>query len=317
MKFFYLRIILKNEDERGGALLDIKHLRYFIAIVENDFNLSRTAQSLYVSQPTLSIMINDFEKREGTKLFKRVNGKIVGLSFVGEVFYQDALEVIKKYNMMQVNLHQGSEQMSGNITIGIPPLVLPVVFSTIMPKMILDNPTINFSIKEKGAHVLKNDLVLQEVDLAVLLYPEGVSKHVIDSHEIQNSELALFFSPSHRLVDKETITWKDLHGEKIAIFDESFMIHHLLTNKFEQNNIFLNIILKSSSWDFMLNATKINDDLMTILPLPIADQYPSDDYVCRRIEEPIAWRVMLTRLRKSNYNSIENYIFDSMIRAFE
>lgn len=41
--------------------MDIKHLRFFIAIVENNFNLSRTAQQLYISQPTLSIMINDFE----------------------------------------------------------------------------------------------------------------------------------------------------------------------------------------------------------------------------------------------------------------
>lgn len=51
--------------------MDIKHLRFFIAIVENNFNLSRTAQQLYISQPTLSIMINDFEEKQGIKLFNK------------------------------------------------------------------------------------------------------------------------------------------------------------------------------------------------------------------------------------------------------
>ncbi|WP_143931453.1 LysR family transcriptional regulator, partial [Rodentibacter pneumotropicus] len=41
--------------------MDIRHLRYFVAIVENNFNLSKTAQNLYISQPTLSMMISDFE----------------------------------------------------------------------------------------------------------------------------------------------------------------------------------------------------------------------------------------------------------------
>lgn len=32
-------------------MMDIRHLRYFVSIVDNDFNLSRASQNLYVSQP--------------------------------------------------------------------------------------------------------------------------------------------------------------------------------------------------------------------------------------------------------------------------
>ena len=104
--------------------MDIKHLRYFISIVNNDFNLSRTAQNLYISQPTLSIMINDFESREGTSLFKRNNGKIVGLTYIGEKYYDDAQEVIKKYNEMQMNLHEAADTMAG-IRVVVSDLVVP------------------------------------------------------------------------------------------------------------------------------------------------------------------------------------------------
>lgn len=60
--------------------MDIKHLYYFLSIVEHNFNLSRAAESLYIVQPTLSTMINDFEKNEKVDLFNRKKGRIVGLT---------------------------------------------------------------------------------------------------------------------------------------------------------------------------------------------------------------------------------------------
>lgn len=298
-------------------LLDIKHLRYFISIVENDFNLSLSAEILYISQPALSIMINEFEKSEAIKLFKRDKGRMVGLTYSGEKYYQDAKVVIQKYNDMYVNLHEKKDQIEGTIIIGIPPLVLSVVFSTIMPKLILENPTIQFNIKEIGAYNLKNELLLGHVDIAVLLHPEGISKNIIESYEIQRSELAVFLSPKHHLAQKEIISWKELHKETMAIFDETFMIHHLLKNTFERNNIQPRIILQSGSWDFLLNSTKINQGLLSILPIPISDYYQFPDIVSIPMKEPVSWRVTLCRLKKNDYSSVEAYILDALLQEFQ
>nr|WP_235925370.1 LysR family transcriptional regulator [Streptococcus catagoni] len=59
--------------------MDIKQIRYFLAIVESHFYLSQAAELLYVSRSTLSMMINEFEKRENVKLFKRTKGRLRGL----------------------------------------------------------------------------------------------------------------------------------------------------------------------------------------------------------------------------------------------
>ncbi|AOF53520.1 LysR family transcriptional regulator [Rodentibacter caecimuris] len=297
--------------------MDIRHLRYFIAIVENNFNLSKTAQNLYISQPTLSMMISDFEQREEIQLFKRSNGKIMGLTYIGENYYHDAKEIIAKYNDMHRNLHNENTELIGNITIGIPPLILSVVFSDVIPSLILNNPTINITVKEQGAFALKSELLLEQVDLAVLLYPEGISKNIIDSFAIHHSELSLFLSPNHPLANKEKIEWRDLNKQKMAIFDKNFMISHQLKEHFERHNIYPNIVIESGSWDFMLNAVKLNHDLLTILPYPIAEQYQSPEFVCRKINEPILWRVTLCRLKKNNYSTVENYIFDLLLKLFK
>ncbi|KMK52133.1 LysR family transcriptional regulator [[Actinobacillus] muris] len=297
--------------------MDIRHLRYFIAIVENNFNLSKTAQNLYISQPALSMMIADFENKEDIQLFKRLNGKIVGLTYIGENYYNDAKEIISKYNEMHRNLHKENKEILGEIAIGIPPLILSVIFPDVMPKMILNHPIIQFEIKEKGAFALKSELLLEQVDFAVLLYPEGISKNIIDSFEIHHSELSVFLSPSHPLAHKEVIEWQDLNKAKMAIFDHTFMISHQLKDAFERHNIYPNIIIESSSWDFMLSAVKLNSDILTILPYPIAQQYSSTDFICRKIRDPILWRVTLCRLKKNNYSTVENYIFDLLLKAFK
>lgn len=293
--------------------MDIRQLRYFIAIVKNDFNISKASRILYISQPALSMMLTEFENKENIKLFKRSKGKIIGLSYVGERYYNDAKEVIRKYNEMYSKLHNTTKEISGNISIGIPPLVLSVAFSKIMPQLILDNPKVKFTIREQGAYALRNELLLNNIQIAILLSPVGIPKRVVDSFEMLKSELALFISPHHHLAQKEKITWQDLHKEKMAIFDDTFMIYHQLIEVFERHNVYPHLILKSSSWDFLLNSVKINKELLTILPFPISDQYQSTDFICRKIEEPIPWIVTVCRLKKSNYSNIENYIFDSLV----
>lgn len=297
--------------------MDIKHLRYFIGIVENDFNLSRASQNLYISQPALSMMINDFESKENIQLFKRSNSKITGLTYVGENYYRDAKELIEKYNQMNRDLHKTHRQISGNITIGIPPLILSVIFPKIIPKLMQENPNISFNIKEKGAYSLKNDLLLGDINFATLLYPEQIPHHIIDSFEIYRSELAVFCSAKHHLASKQELTWQDLHKEKMISFDKTFMIYQHLNERFERHGIYPDILCESSSWDFLYYTAKTNPDILTILPIATSELYPDNDLVSIRIKDPILWRVTLCRLKKTNYSNAENYIFDQLLEVFQ
>lgn len=311
-----INTIGKKTNRQGDNHLDIKQIRYFIAIVENHFNLSQAAELLYVSQPTLSMMINDFEKRENIKLFKRKRGRIIGLTYLGDNYYKDAQKVLSLYDDMFLKLHDHSKGLKGSINIGIPPLILSVVFSEVMPKLILENPGIQFNLKEIGAYQLKNELLVGNVDVAVLLSPTGIADNLVETYEIQRSELSVCLSPRHRLASKKVIQWEDLTDEQLALFDPSFMVHHLVLEACERHQVRPNIILTSSSWDFMLNSTKINHNVLTICPKPITELYQLKDIKCIPMERPISWRVALTRLRKKSYSEIEAYIMDDLLQSF-
>jgi len=291
--------------------MDIKQMHYFISIVETDFNMSQASKILHVSQPALSQTIAVLEKNENLTLFERAHGRLQTLTPAGEVLYQYAKEIVEKYDAMIEELQQESSQLRGHLKIGIPPVVISVVFPEILPKLISTNPEIRFEIKEAGAVELKKDLLLQELPIVVLLRPTGLDIGSVEEVVIRKDTLSAFMSKSNPLAEKDKLEWKDLHNQPMAIFDSTYMIHHQLMNKFSSLQVKPQLYLQSASWDLLLNATR-NSGLITVLPTPVDYYYFSPDVVRKEFENPIYWEVVLCRRKQKRYSRVEDYVFNYM-----
>ncbi len=89
--------------------VDIKHLDYFTTIVENNFNLSRSANILLISQPALTKFIKEFEEQEDVALFVRSKGRLVDLTPIGKEFYDNALVVLSNHQQLMETTNFYSE----------------------------------------------------------------------------------------------------------------------------------------------------------------------------------------------------------------
>ena len=74
--------------------MELRHLRYFIAVAEEE-NITRAAERLHVSQPPLSRQIRDLEEELGAALFERT-AKSVRLTDVGRIFLTEARAVLER-----------------------------------------------------------------------------------------------------------------------------------------------------------------------------------------------------------------------------
>ncbi len=297
-------------------VMDIKQLKNFVEIVDADFNISETSKKIHISQPALSKMIINFEREENIQLFERSYGRLQNLTPAGENFYYNAIELLKQYDEMMENLRHAAANVKGRIKIGIPPLVLTVLFSEIIPKLILEYPNIQFDIYEVGAFELKKSLVLQEIDIAILLNPVDFNKACIEKVIIADDDLCAYMSSDNKLAANKKLLWSDLNNEDIAIFSESFMINHYLMRKFESEAIRPNIKIKSSSWDYLLHATEANN-LITILPSPMSNFSYYKNLVKVDFYDPINWEVILCRYSKTHYSRIETLIYNELIDYFK
>lgn len=66
----------------------LKELSYVLAVAEKG-NVSRAAEALFISQPSLSRYIKDLENRLGVQLFQRINNRFV-LTYAGEKYVETA-----------------------------------------------------------------------------------------------------------------------------------------------------------------------------------------------------------------------------------
>lgn len=96
--------------------IELRHLRYFIAVAE-ELHFGRAAQRLNMSQPPLSQQIQNLEQQIHARLFARTN-RSVQLTAAGQQFLLDARQILQSVDQAAsraARLHQGDE---GELRIG-------------------------------------------------------------------------------------------------------------------------------------------------------------------------------------------------------
>lgn len=299
----------------GGKILNIKQLEYFATIVENDFNLSLASAKLHISQPALSKYVRAFEEQENINLFIRSKGRLIALTEVGRILYENALIILKNYSEMMVELREQSKTIKGTVRIGIPPLIITVLFTELLQNLKRANPGINFEIIEYGAYELRKMLILNEIDFAVLLKPTDLNPKLFEEQVLYQDQLSAFMSVDNELSKQEKLEWKDLKGHELAIFDSSFMIHHMLVKRLSKTNINPTVILESSLWDFLLSSVR-ESKLITILPSPIKERFELAGVTEVHFKDPILWQVVLTYPVKQQYSKLESFTQETFVSYF-
>ncbi|ATM95856.1 LysR family transcriptional regulator [Yersinia frederiksenii] len=96
--------------------IELRHLRYFIAVAE-ELHFGRAAERLRISQPPLSQQIQILEQQIGARLLAR-NNRNVSLTQAGTLFLKESYQILAQVNSASekaARLHRGE---SGELTIG-------------------------------------------------------------------------------------------------------------------------------------------------------------------------------------------------------
>ncbi len=293
--------------------MNLKQLEYFAKIVECNFNLSKAAKQLYLTQPSLSMLIHDLENEHNVKLLKKVNGRYKELTSEGHEVYQKAKQILQIRSSLEYTLDQASKSFKGNVKIGIPPIIISLIFSEMLPEFIHNYSDINVTIVEKGAAELHQLLLDDKLDFAVLIDPLDYSN--LNRFYISEGNLAVFCRKDSAYTKKKTISIYDIKDDELVTLSDDFIIQKTIVNIFNSKNLVPNIVFKSGQWDLLIQLVK-NLNAITILPNAVNDLLTTDAVISRPLQEKVPWSVCIASKTGKVLSSEQKCFLDYAIKYF-
>ena len=195
--------------------MEIRVLKYFLTVSEIG-NITKAANSMHLTQPTLSRQLQELEKELGQKLFIRGNHS-VSLTPEGIILRKRAQEII---------------DLVGDIFIGSGETKSIKLITDIMKTLKKDYPKIKFHIVSGDSGDLVERLDKGLLDFCVLIQPFNLEKYdYIDLGE--KDTWGLLLRKDDPLADKKSIKIEDLMELPLIISRQAI-------RKTDENNVFLN-----------------------------------------------------------------------------
>ena len=155
--------------------MELRTLRYFLAAAEEE-NITRAADILHVTQPTLSRQLMDLERELGATLMLR-GKKGLTLTDDGRYFRQRAEEIVELADRLEQAFTQRNTEISGVISIGASEAVGSRLFAQLIKRFSDKYPLVRFNLYNEMADQIKDRLDKGLVDVGLLLEPVDTTKY--------------------------------------------------------------------------------------------------------------------------------------------
>ena len=176
--------------------MSFRELEYILAI-EHYRNISKAAESLYLSQPTLSKFLHTYEETLGVRLFER-NGKRYLLTHAGERYVDYAKRILRIQADMNNELDEIASNTYGHLSVGYQLNRSSYMVPMTIPRFKERYPHATVTLHEDSSENLEKMLLDGMVDLVIFNY---TARHPLLRYEdLAEEEILLVVPENHPLI---------------------------------------------------------------------------------------------------------------------
>jgi DNA-binding transcriptional LysR family regulator len=194
-------------------------LRYFIE-VSRHLNFSRAAESLHISQPTLSEHITSLEKQIGVKLFNRSTRKVY-FTDVGFYLYKELSDDFSNIDSTLNLLIKNKKIPNPIIKIATVPSAANIIIPRLLKKLLKSFSDANFYLQETDSKQAIKLIMNNQFSLAFIRTPINKNFSKLNYIEFAKYPLKLIVSVHHPLSSKKSVHISELKNEMFIHFDDN------------------------------------------------------------------------------------------------
>ncbi|WP_414569884.1 LysR family transcriptional regulator [Nostoc sp. CCY 9925] len=195
--------------------MELRHLRYFIAVAE-ELHFSRAAERLHIAQPPLSQQIQQLEAQLGVELFHRKTKRQVQLTEAGQVFLQEAYQLLAQLQKAIEVTQKIGRGEKGQLRIGFTSLVTYNLLPVILRQFREQFPEVELILQELTT--TEQERSLQENRIHVGFAHPPLEDNTLNQKCIQQETLIVALAETHFLTEQEKISVRSLINENFIMF---------------------------------------------------------------------------------------------------
>lgn len=188
-------------------MMEIRVLRYFLTVVREG-SITKAADVLHITQPTLSRQLAQMEVDMGVKLFDRGTRKIV-LTNEGLLLQRRAEEILALVDKTEKELIEQDENIEGTVSIGCGDLRAVQMLTELMGSFRSIFPSVKFELYTATADHISEQMERGLIDFGILLEPVNMEKFEFIRLK-QKEEWVVAMHPDSPLAKQEYVTSSDL-----------------------------------------------------------------------------------------------------------
>lgn len=230
--------------------MDFKELNYILCIAKNQ-SISKAANELYISQPSLSKFLKKIESEIGTQLFHHINNQFTP-TYVGERYLEYANRIMNIKQNWDDEFHKLMSLDNGQLTIAFPLLRSYCMIPDTLPVFKKKYPHVQVNVLEETYDVEGKLLNDDKIDIAI--FNATTQNPKLEYHILGRDETILLTSQSHPLANRGKrvkgcrYPWIDLKlfaNDDFILLDSNLHTGQISAQLFDEAGINPNVVFRT------------------------------------------------------------------------
>jgi aminoethylphosphonate catabolism LysR family transcriptional regulator len=216
------------------------HLRSFHAVATHG-SFTKAAESLHVTQPTLSGQVKELEERYGVKLFVRY-GRRIELTDLGESAFTITRKLFRHVGDVEQLFLSAKNLTTGELQVGADS---PYIVTPLLAQFQRLYPGVQISIRYGNSEQVMQWLESQRCDVALLPnVPDDDRLHTIP---LEPDQLVAFVARDHPWSDRRSIELAELVNQRVILREKGSRTRSIFEQALREANLVLTDVMEITS----------------------------------------------------------------------
>jgi LysR family hydrogen peroxide-inducible transcriptional activator len=206
--------------------MNLQQLEYVLA-VDKYRHFAKAAQNSFVTQPTLSMMIQKLEDELGIKIFDRKKQPVQPTE-EGREIIERARQIMGDVARLREYSQERKQQVSGEVKVGIIPTLAPYLLPLFLKSLMEKYPLLKVKIRELVTEDIISKLKKGEIDIGLMATP--VNESALKELPVFYEEFFAYTADEEPIARKKYILPKDIDLSKLWILEEGHCLRDQIFN---------------------------------------------------------------------------------------